>query len=83
MPASHVAPYVSNSIEEHSDAYVSIFYLGAYAAPYASISIRQLSRPDKSGNSRFEYAKILNILISGLASLRTKSGAYVSKFLFN
>ncbi|HNZ27497.1 MAG TPA: hypothetical protein PKK13_09730 [Spirochaetota bacterium] len=45
-----------------------------------SISMRQLSRPDKSGNSRFEYTKILNMLISGLAPLRTKHPIYV-KFL--
>ena len=38
--------------------------------------MRQLSRPDKSGNSRFEYTKILNTAhagpLSGLAPLRTK-----------
>ncbi|HRU44220.1 MAG TPA: hypothetical protein P5322_06800, partial [Spirochaetota bacterium] len=34
------------------------------------------SRPDKSGNSRFEYTKILNTAhagtLAGLAALRTK-----------
>ncbi len=56
--------------------YVSKFLSGNTAPHMRRIFMRQLSRPDKSGNSRFEYTKILNTThagtLSGLTSLRTK-----------
>ncbi|HQJ07018.1 MAG TPA: hypothetical protein PLI57_11650, partial [Spirochaetota bacterium] len=52
----------------------------AYTAPYASISVRQLSRPDKSGNSRFEYTKILNGVHAGTLS-GACAGAHMCQFI--
>ncbi len=56
--------------------YVSKFLSGNTAPHKRRIFMRQLSRSDKSGNSRFEYTKILNTAhagtLSGFTPLRTK-----------